>query len=163
MAKKVFLPSEDQRVMVGRLLAGGIRQDGIAAAILNPETGKPISMPTFRRVFREEIKHGADVALGRVVKSLFEKAESNSAQAVQAAAFIARTRMGWKETIVNENRNFDDPESRALGDAILGRLIPELASRGAQAALGQTQLEGAAGPAIPLALLGETEPAAPDA
>jgi hypothetical protein len=47
-----------QRDMVKFLVGEGIQQEHICRAILNPQTGKPLSPKTLRRAFAIEIKTG---------------------------------------------------------------------------------------------------------
>ena len=91
-----FEPTQDQRSQVKLMKALGIPEDRICKAITNPRTQKPV--------------------LGDAIKS--EQVR------MTAAIFYAKTKMGWKETVVNEQVNKDDKPF--LVDDARQRLIDEV-------------------------------------
>ena len=72
---------------------------GIPAADIGASIG--ISEPTLRKYYADELRLGHVKANAAVAQSLFKKATGDGSQAVTAAIFWAKTRMGWKETIVH--------------------------------------------------------------
>jgi hypothetical protein len=103
-----FHPTKRQRDEVAVLVAAGVPYETVARLIENPRTGKPITAKTLMVAFRAELDDAGSRAHSRVAKSLFDKATGNGTQAVTAAIWWTKTRMGWRETIVNENHNIDD-------------------------------------------------------
>jgi hypothetical protein len=106
-----FEPTREQRVLVQALSGNGIPHETIARLIINPQTNEGITKPTLYKVFRAELDDGANAANALVITNLFRMATGKGPQAVTAAIFWAKTRMGWKETTVVERReinNFED-------------------------------------------------------
>ena len=56
--RKKFVATQDQRDLVKDLAGRAVPQELICRVILNPQTGRRISEPTLRRVFRSEIDAG---------------------------------------------------------------------------------------------------------
>src|SRR5713101_1879063 len=56
--RKKFVPTPDQRNAVRLLVRQGIPQEYIRRAILNPQTGKPLSIKTLELALRPEIETG---------------------------------------------------------------------------------------------------------
>ena len=118
-----FCPSDEQRRTVEAMVGYGIPQLDIARVV-------GIDDDTLRKHFREEIDTGAARANTRVAQYLFEQAtgqRGDSSAAVTAAIFWSKTRMRWKETVVNEHAGTigvgqATPEERA---AAAVRLIDE--------------------------------------
>ncbi len=85
--------------------AMGIPEDRICKTITNPRTRKPVAPMTLARAFAAELESGATE--------------------VHAAAIVyAKTKMGWKETVVNEQANKDGKPF--LVDDARQRLIDEV-------------------------------------
>lgn len=83
-------PSDSNRSKA-RLLSGfGIPQEQIAA-----ELG--ISLPTLHKYYRDDLDAGMRQANARVVANLFKKATGDTPQAVTAAIYWTKTRMGWRD------------------------------------------------------------------
>jgi hypothetical protein len=101
-----FAPTDAQRSQVEAMAAYGIPQADIARVL-------EISVPTLVTHFREEIDTGATKANAKVAQSLFKKATGDGPQAVTAAIFWAKTRMGWRETITLAG-DADNPVSFVL-------------------------------------------------
>ncbi|WP_287194244.1 hypothetical protein [Mesorhizobium sp.] len=89
-------PDEASRRQVEALAGYGVPEPGIAAMIA-------VDPKTLRKHYRHELKIGHTKANSAVAQSLFRKATGEGPQSVTAAIFWAKTRMGWKETIVNEH------------------------------------------------------------
>jgi hypothetical protein len=103
-----FEPTQDQRSQVKMMKALGIPEDRICTTITNPRTGKPVAPMTLARAFAVHALVGNFIlctilgkkpALGDAIKS--EQVR------MTAAIFYAKTKMGWKETVVNEQANKD--------------------------------------------------------
>lgn len=89
MARPSHKPAEENRKTV-RLLSGfGIPHDQIAAEI-------GVSPPTLHKHYQEDIDAGTRQANARVVQSLFKKATGDGSQAVTAAIWWTKARMGWR-------------------------------------------------------------------
>jgi len=86
----------------------GIPQEDIRRLILNPQTGKPLSIKTLERAFATEIKTAKteldfkvgqfimDSILGRTPVNA--KPRKDDRERARLAIFYAKTRMGWKVT-----------------------------------------------------------------
>jgi hypothetical protein len=116
MTRPSFVPSADQRDIVEATIAFGIPEAQVCHLIKNPQTGKPISEHTLRKHFAAEIAIGA-VKLKSLVGTLIVNTilgrkdpvskeplgiNDNHARAM-LTVFFAKTRMGWKETTVQEH------------------------------------------------------------
>jgi len=92
-----FRPTDEQRRNVETLAGLGLRHQDIRLLVINPSTGKPIEEKTLRRRFAQELASGAPKANAKVAQSLFQKAIGNGPQAVTAAIWFSKCRMGWME------------------------------------------------------------------
>jgi hypothetical protein len=91
-----FVPTDAHRKQVEAMSAYGIPQADIARVV-------GVSVPTLTTYFREEIDTGSTKAHAKVAESLFKKATGDGPQAVTAAIFWAKTRMGWSERQIIEH------------------------------------------------------------
>ena len=96
MARPGHKPDEASRRQVEALAGYGVPETGIADMI-------GVDPKTLRKHYRQELRIGHTKANSAVAQSLFRKATGEGPQSVTAAIFWAKTRMGWKETIVNEH------------------------------------------------------------
>ena len=129
-----FVPTQDQRTQVKIMKALGIREDEICKTITNPRTGKPVAPMTLARAFAPELASGAielHTLVGNFIlcailgkKPAFGEAIKSEQVRMTAAIFYAKTKMGWKETVVNEQANKDDKPF--LVDDARQRLIDEV-------------------------------------
>jgi hypothetical protein len=87
-----FKPTDQQRRDVLQYAAVGIGQDEMCVAL-------GISLPTLHKYFRTELDTGAIKANAVIGGSIFNAGRNGN---MQAAIFWAKTRMGWKETNVQE-------------------------------------------------------------
>jgi hypothetical protein len=118
-----FCPTDEQRRTVEEMVSYGIPQVDIARVV-------GIDDDTLRKYFREEIDTGAARSNARVAAFLFEQATGQRGEgsaAVTSAIFCSKTRMRWKESVVNEHAGKigvgqATPEERA---AAAVRLIDE--------------------------------------
>jgi hypothetical protein len=95
LAKRASLyqPTDEQRRQVMTMTGMGIIQDEIARWLA-------IDDKTLRKHFRRELDTGATEANLRVASSLYVMATRD--KNVAAAIWWTKSRMGWKETTVNE-------------------------------------------------------------
>ena len=119
-----FCPSDEQRRTVEAMVSYGIPQADIARVV-------GINDDTLRKHFREEIDTGVARANTRVAQYLFEQAtgqRGDSGAAVTAAIFWAKTRMRWKETLVNEHAGRIETHERSAEEraADARRLMDEV-------------------------------------
>ncbi|SJM35092.1 hypothetical protein [Mesorhizobium delmotii] len=96
MARPGHKPDEASRRQVEALAGYGVPETGIADMI-------GVDPKTLRKHYRQELRIGHTKANSAVAQSLFRKATGEGPQSVTAAIFWAKTRMDWKETIVNQH------------------------------------------------------------
>tara|TARA_R110000822_G_scaffold120633_1_gene254125 strand:- start:20332 stop:20883 length:552 start_codon:yes stop_codon:yes gene_type:complete len=94
-----FEPTEEQRKHVETLAGFGLKHDEIRHLVENPTTGRAIDEETLRRHFADELARGGPRAAAQVAQSLFRKAIGDGNQAVTAAIWYSKCRMGWKERV----------------------------------------------------------------
>jgi len=85
--------------MVEQMSAVGIPQDSIARVLRDG-----IDEKTLRKHFRQELDTAATKANAKVAGTLYNKALSGD---TTAAIWWSKTRMGWKETSVQEHQGKD--------------------------------------------------------
>lgn len=112
--RKAFVPNPAQRNMVRKLTGWGIPQQHICRLVTNPQTGKPLDPKSLRKHFALEIETGveANVRIGRLILATIlgsppppgTVAITNERERAKLAIFWAKTRMGWRETSVDERR-----------------------------------------------------------
>ena len=129
-----FEPTQDQRGQVKMMKALGIPEDRICTTITNPRTRKPVAPMTLARAFAAELESGATefhALVGNFIlcailgkKPALGDAIKSEQVRMTAAIFYAKTKMGWKETVVNEQANKDDKPF--LVDDARQRLIDEV-------------------------------------
>jgi hypothetical protein len=119
MARPVHTPDPALRRQVEALAGYGIPELGIAKVI-------GIDPKTLRKHYRSELDLGHLKANSAVAQSLFKKATGDGPQSVTAAIFWAKTRMGWKETIVNEHGGV---ENNPVKISVIKRIIVDPAER----------------------------------
>lgn len=95
-----FEPTQEQRNLVVALAAVGTPHKHICLEILRPD-GKPISEPTLRKAFREELDNGMQRANGKVVNVAYKMATAGTIPAM--TIFWLKTRCGWKEPAQDVN------------------------------------------------------------
>ena len=92
VTKPSHKPTEEQRLRVEQGAALGIPQENLAGLM-------KIDVKTLRKHYREELDHGATKANMVIGGALFNKAKGGDTAAL---IFWAKTRMGFKETQVQE-------------------------------------------------------------
>ncbi|WP_310625789.1 hypothetical protein [Limnohabitans sp.] len=92
--RATFKPTSEQRALVEKLSAFGIRLDEMPVFVMGA-TGKPISEPTLKKYFKKEIEHGRLKANFKVANALYKNAveEGNTT----AQIFWLKTQGGWRE------------------------------------------------------------------
>jgi mannose/fructose/N-acetylgalactosamine-specific phosphotransferase system component IIC len=85
------VPSEPARQAVRAMVITGIPLTRIASAL-------KMKITTLNRYYQAEIDESADRANTQVVANLHRIAIGKSPQAMAAAAFWCKTKMGWRET-----------------------------------------------------------------
>ena len=130
-----FEPTDKQRGQVEAMTRYGIPQEEIANAL-------EIDIKTLTRHFRAEIKTGATKANAQVGEFIYSAiiglpipgrtpVKDERARAM-LAIFWAKTRMGWKETVVNEHQGKDGgPLEVSLAVERLIRRCDKLAAQNA--------------------------------
>jgi len=94
-----FKPTDDERKLVEQMSAVGIPQESISLVIRDG-----IDSKTLRKHFRRELDTAAIKANAKIGGTLFNKAINGD---TAAAIWWSKTRMGWKETTVNERTGKD--------------------------------------------------------
>jgi hypothetical protein len=96
MGRPRYQPDEVSRRQVEAMAGYGVPESDIARVLA-------IDPKTLRKHYRAELDMAHVKANSAVAQSLFKKATGDGPQSVTAAIFWAKTRMGWKETVVNEH------------------------------------------------------------
>jgi hypothetical protein len=89
-----FTPTDDNRLSVRTMIGFGMPQDRIRQAIINPATGRPISMSTLAIAFKDEIEAGGAEMDELVAKSHRKQIESGN---TVATIWYQKNRWGWKD------------------------------------------------------------------
>ena len=111
MSGRRFNPTAEQRGNVEAMIGFGIPETEICLLIKNPATGKPINLATFRKYFAAEIATGATKVKSLVgnciVASILGRDGGLTDQLARArlAVLFAKTRMGWTETVAEQQPN----------------------------------------------------------
>jgi hypothetical protein len=123
LSRAAFVPTAEQRANVTLLIGFGLTEDEICQLVRNPK-GRPIDGKTLRKHFADEIAAGlanikAQVG-NRIVATILGREGGLKDERTQALLmiFFAKTRMGWKETVVTENVGKD-------GGPIIWQSYPE--------------------------------------
>lgn len=105
--RKKFVPTAEQRNAVKILVGLGVPQEHLRRVVINPQTGKPLSVKTLELAFALEIKIGTvqltaligsfliDSVLGR--KPAFGTPIKNDQARMTGAIFYLKCRAGWTE------------------------------------------------------------------
>ena len=133
--RKTFAPTPEQRGQVKILVGLGIPQEKICLLVINPQTGKPLDPKSLRKHFKREIAISTTELHARVsnfiVCSIFGMTPPAGTVAIDnqhvrgaLAMFFAKTRMGWKETVVN--RHEEHVKAPVDGEALRKRIMDKL-------------------------------------
>lgn len=116
------------------MAAMGIPEDQMVLAVLNPDTGKPISPVTLRKHFREELDKGFIQANSKVAAALFKNATTPTEAApggiTAAQIFWLKCRMRWQQ---NPERNPPPPPpiAESADDKETARRLAFMLAKGA--------------------------------
>jgi hypothetical protein len=120
--RKNFVATREQRDLVKDLAGRAVPQALICRAILNPQTGEPISEPTLRRVFRQELDIGRTLVTVRVgnflvdavlgTRPAFGQPIRSEWVRVKAAMFYLERRAGWTSGSAPQSSRVDAPPAR---------------------------------------------------
>jgi len=115
--RPAFQPTEEQRRIVEAMVAFGIPEAEICG-LIRKANRKPVDEKTLRKHFKEEIATGAakvKLTVGQfmVASILGHGAEpgivplKDERARASLAQLFARSRMGWRETVVNQHEGKD--------------------------------------------------------
>ena len=118
MSKPLHQPTEKTRAEIVALRSYGVPIKEVAAYI-------GIDDKTLYKYYREELENSAIKANANVGKFLYQAASGQAlttgasySDCVRAAMFWAKTRMGWKETNVQEVKMADEPIAKVTIEVI---------------------------------------------
>jgi len=136
--RKTFVPTPEQHRNVKALVALGIPQEEICQLVINPQTGKPLDVKSLRKHFGLEIET-AEIKLHALMNNFTvanilgtappagTRAIDNQHARASLLKFFAKTRMGWKEPVVNRQKEpVDGPieyqDATSVRQTIIDRL-----------------------------------------
>jgi hypothetical protein len=102
-----YVPTEAHRQVISMLASVNISLPVMAALLT--ANGAPCSVPTLRKAFREELKHGRELAVAKLAGRMFALAMSDKPSAFGACAFLLRTIGGPAWRVADERRDEDAP------------------------------------------------------
>ena len=118
MSKPLHKPTEKTRAEIVALRSYGVPIKEVAAYI-------GIDDKTLYKYYRDELENSAIKANPNVGKFLYQAASGQAlttgatySDCVRAAMFWAKTRMGWKETNVQEVKMADEPIAKVTIEVI---------------------------------------------
>ena len=118
MSKPLHQPTDKTRAEIIALRSYGVPIKEVAAYI-------GIDDKTLYKYYREELENSATKANANVGKFLYQAASGQAlttgatySDCVRAAMFWAKTRMGWKETNVQEVKMADEPIAKVQIEVI---------------------------------------------
>lgn len=91
---KLFVPTEQQRIVVRTLRSVGVTLPHVALSIIDPNTGNGISIPTLKKAFPDELENGKLFHLARIYNSLSNQALAGSVKAC-LAILVAQAPEEW--------------------------------------------------------------------
>jgi hypothetical protein len=93
-----FVPTDEQRMTVHVTVGHGMQYRDVAPLIINPQTGKGISVTTLQKHFAAELASARAFAESRVIASLFKRAvDVKHPQGAACAMFIMKCQFGWRQ------------------------------------------------------------------
>ena len=102
--RKSFVATPEQRNNVKILVGLGVPQAMICQLVVNPQTGKPLDEGTLKKHFPPICEC---VSCGISFHTANPEPIKNESSRAMLSIFFAKTRMGWKETVVSEHANAD--------------------------------------------------------
>jgi hypothetical protein len=135
--RKAIVTTPEQRNNVKVMVGLGIPQDKICLLVINQKTGKPVDAKTLRKHFAREIATGATELHARmgnfIVANIFGIAPPTGTVAIDnqhvrgsLAIFFAKTRMGWRETVVNRHEPVDGQTEKPNGKDVRQKILAKL-------------------------------------
>lgn len=120
---KPFVPTAADRKLVAALVSFGHIEPEIVQFIPNRTNGKPISIPTLKKHFGQELKTGLLFANATISKRLFAKAKSGDTASI---IFWLKTRARWRTTqSIELAGDAGKPPIRISGPNDIDKLTPE--------------------------------------
>lgn len=96
--KPEFVPTKDQRTIVTMGVSSKMTERQLCSHIINPATGKAISVTTLRKAFKEELEEGEARMIAAVRSNLMQVAlDKKHKGCVTAGIWILKTRAGDRE------------------------------------------------------------------
>lgn len=92
MPQPAHKPTAETRKLVHTLAGYGVTHEDIAATL-------EISQPTLRKYYSEDMAKGDAIAKGKIGEKVYEKAMAGDTTML---IFLAKVRLGFKETVRNE-------------------------------------------------------------
>lgn len=125
--RPLFEPTPEQRKRVLTMVGVGISHAEICLVVTH--NGKPLSLKTLRKHFREELNTGTVIANAQVGGAIFKAALEGKPG---AQALWAKCRMGWKETQAIEHSGpagspMQVEDVSDAKDRLLAKLLPDAA------------------------------------
>lgn len=108
----VFQPTDEQRNTVRQLTLIAVPLEVIARCVINPATGKPISVKALRGAFREELETTRMQAKATVVAAIFRAAQRGN---VTAGIWLTKNWLGYSDKPSGEDweqRSVEKQEGR---------------------------------------------------
>jgi len=127
MSRHQFKPTEDQRFIVRTLAGQGMRQTDIAALMLNPHSGKPITDKTLREHFRYELDAGKAAAVSDLTEKAHQIAlnDARGPEQVRMLIFLLKTQGRFSEERFTDEAPGNEARAESRDDArarLFGRL-----------------------------------------
>lgn len=102
-----FIPTDEQRGVVELMAGFGIDQVRIRSVIINPRTGKGISLETLEKAFREELDRGMAKMDALVATSHAQQIKAGN---ITAIIWYQKNRWGWSDAQRLEHTGKDGKE-----------------------------------------------------
>src|SRR5260370_29781442 len=135
--RKTFVPTLDQRRNVKFLGGFGIPQEQICLLVINPKTDEPLDAKSLRKHFKREIATGeielhAQISNFTVITILGaappagSTALDNPHVRGDLLKFFLKTRMNWKEPVVNRHKEHVDAPSEDQDTNVRQKILDDI-------------------------------------
>lgn len=94
------MPTKEQREFVESSAASQARVQDICALVINPNTGKAVSLQTLYNNFSEELERGharRNIGVGKFLTEVASGKRDASGPQISAAIFYAKCHMHWRQ------------------------------------------------------------------
>jgi hypothetical protein len=91
-----FVPTKEQRTAVEIMVGCGVQAETIRLAVLNPRTDAGVSMEAFRKVFADELLHGAAKLDAMVSGSMARQIQAGNTTMI---IWYQKNRWGWADSM----------------------------------------------------------------